>query len=91
VTVFLQDEFIRSSLFSVEGLGWEASNSKLQSSTLRSSLRRAKAASAAERHNAEEGCESAATAEDGPEKFQAPNLNAPPWIATTSLGRWFAA
>jgi len=29
--VFLQDEFIRSSLFSVERLGWEASNPKLQS------------------------------------------------------------
>ena len=26
-----------------------------------------------------------------PEKFQAPNLNAPPWMATASLGPWFGA
>jgi hypothetical protein len=26
-----------------------------------------------------------------PEKFQAPNLNGPPWMATTSLGLWFGA
>jgi len=24
-----------------------------------------------------------------PEKFQAPNLNMPPWMATTSIGPWF--
>jgi hypothetical protein len=63
-----------SSLFSMEVLRWEAPNPKLQASILRS------------RHDAEERCDSAATAEDGPQKFQGPNFNAPSWMATTSLG-----